>query len=155
MDQDATWYGGRPRPMPRCARWGPSSPQKGTDPPQIPAHVCCGQTAGLIKIPIGTKVGLGHCGLKTEPFYFKNNSLKNGSIFPRDVMLAGMCYGPMSVCLSFISRSSVKTVKNIISQTTQISYPKQRRILETLDANVVVKFKMEVTSKESPSTRGV
>ena len=26
MDQDATWYGGRPRPKPRCVRWGPSSP---------------------------------------------------------------------------------------------------------------------------------
>ena len=26
MDQDATWYGGRPRPRPHCATWGPSSP---------------------------------------------------------------------------------------------------------------------------------
>jgi len=25
-DQDATWYGGRPRPMPHCAGCGPSSP---------------------------------------------------------------------------------------------------------------------------------
>jgi len=25
MDQDATWYGGRPRPMRHCVRWGPSS----------------------------------------------------------------------------------------------------------------------------------
>jgi len=30
MHQDATWYGGRPRPRRRCVRWGPSSPpQKG------------------------------------------------------------------------------------------------------------------------------
>ena len=29
MDQDATWYGGRPRPRPHCIRWGPSSPGKG------------------------------------------------------------------------------------------------------------------------------
>jgi len=29
MDQDATWYGGRPRPRQNCVRWGPSSPQKG------------------------------------------------------------------------------------------------------------------------------
>jgi len=29
MDQDATWYhGGRPRPRPQCARWGPSFPPK-------------------------------------------------------------------------------------------------------------------------------
>jgi len=46
MDQDATWYGGRPRPRPHCARWGPSfSPKKGHSPPaQFSAHVCCGQT---------------------------------------------------------------------------------------------------------------
>ena len=34
MDQDETWYGGRPRPWPQCVRWGPSSPfPKGTQPP--------------------------------------------------------------------------------------------------------------------------
>jgi len=26
MDQDVTWYAGRPRPRPHCARWGPSHP---------------------------------------------------------------------------------------------------------------------------------
>ena len=34
MDQDATWYGGRPWSRP-CVRWGPSSPQKGHSPPPI------------------------------------------------------------------------------------------------------------------------
>ena len=29
MDQDATWYGGRPWPWPHCVRWGPNSPKKG------------------------------------------------------------------------------------------------------------------------------
>jgi len=28
MDEDATWYGGRPRPMRHCVRWGPGYPQK-------------------------------------------------------------------------------------------------------------------------------
>jgi len=28
MDQDATWYGGRPRPRPHCVRWGPSPSPK-------------------------------------------------------------------------------------------------------------------------------
>jgi len=28
MDEDATWYGSKPRPMPHCVRRGPSSPQK-------------------------------------------------------------------------------------------------------------------------------
>jgi len=36
MDQDATWHGGRPRPGPHCARWGPSSPpQKGPQAPNF------------------------------------------------------------------------------------------------------------------------
>jgi len=34
MDQDETWHAGRPRPWPRCVRWGPSSPSlKGANPP--------------------------------------------------------------------------------------------------------------------------
>jgi len=28
MDQDATWYEGRPGPRPHCVTWGPSSPPK-------------------------------------------------------------------------------------------------------------------------------
>jgi len=33
MDEDATWYGSRPRPRPHCIRRGPSSPRRGTAPP--------------------------------------------------------------------------------------------------------------------------
>jgi len=35
MDQDGTWYGGRPWSNPNCARWGHSSspPKKGRAPP--------------------------------------------------------------------------------------------------------------------------
>jgi len=59
MDQDATWYGGRPWPRRHCVRWGPSSPpqQRGRSP-QFLAHVYCGQTAVCIRIPLGTEVGL-------------------------------------------------------------------------------------------------
>jgi len=32
-------------------------PRKGT--PQFSVHVCCGQTAGWIKMPLGTEVDLG------------------------------------------------------------------------------------------------
>ena len=35
-------------------------PQKGSTAPQFLAHVYCGQTAGWIKMPVDTKVGLGH-----------------------------------------------------------------------------------------------
>ena len=39
MDQDATWYGRRPRPRPHCFRRGPSSSRKGTAAPLFPAHM--------------------------------------------------------------------------------------------------------------------
>jgi len=59
IDHDETRHGDRPRPRPYCVRWGPSSsPQKGHSP-QFSAHVCCGQTAGSIKMPLGTEVDLG------------------------------------------------------------------------------------------------
>ena len=70
MDGDATWYGSRPRPRPHCATWGPSSPdpQKGHIL-QFSAHIYCGQTAGWIKMPLGTEVGLGpgHIVLNRDP----------------------------------------------------------------------------------------
>jgi len=69
MDQDGTWHGGRLWSSPHCARWGHSSPpqNRGQSPPpkKIPAHLYCGQTAGCIKMPLGTEVGLDrpmrHC----------------------------------------------------------------------------------------------
>jgi len=43
MDEDATWYGSRPRPRPHCIRRSPSSARKGhSSPPSLSAHVCCG-----------------------------------------------------------------------------------------------------------------
>ena len=59
MDQDATWYGGRPRFTRHCVRLGPSSPPlKGYSPP-LSANVRCGQRAGWTKMPLGMEVGLG------------------------------------------------------------------------------------------------
>jgi len=70
MDQGGTWYRGRPRPMRLCVRWGPNSPPKrGTAPSQFSAHVCCGQTAGWMKMQLGTEVDLspGHIVLDGDP----------------------------------------------------------------------------------------
>jgi len=59
MDQDATWYGGRPRPRQFCVRLGPCSPSaKGAGAPKFSAHVYCGQTAGWIKMALGVDVGI-------------------------------------------------------------------------------------------------
>jgi len=58
MDQDATWYDGRPRPKRLCVRWGLSSPAPKRGHPKFSAHLCCDQTATWIKLPFGTEVGL-------------------------------------------------------------------------------------------------
>jgi len=127
MDQDATWYKGRPLSRPHCLGWGLSSPKRGTAPNFRPMtivakrspisataehlfrkencrhrfgfwptgcktvrsmlsdrclSVClsvlsclsvtlvyCGKTAGWIKMPLGTVVGLdpGHIVLDGDP----------------------------------------------------------------------------------------
>jgi len=58
MDQDATWCGGR-RPGHIVLDGDPAALQKSTVPQLFSAHVCCGHTAGLFKMPLGTEVGLG------------------------------------------------------------------------------------------------
>ena len=61
MDQDATWYGGRPWPRQLCVRWGPTPPHQkgfGAPLPKKSAHVYCGQTAGWSKMVLGVEVGL-------------------------------------------------------------------------------------------------
>ena len=35
MDEDAAWYGSRPRPRPHCTRRGPSSRERGTAAPSF------------------------------------------------------------------------------------------------------------------------
>jgi len=59
MDQDETLRAGSPRPWPHCVRWGPSYPSPKRHNPQFLAHICSGQMAGWIKMPVGREVGLG------------------------------------------------------------------------------------------------
>jgi len=58
MDQDATWYRGRSRARPRPHVLDGDPPPKGHNP-QFLAHVCCSQSAGWIKMPLGTEADLG------------------------------------------------------------------------------------------------
>jgi len=62
MAQDETWHGGRARPRPYCVRWGSSAPKK-EQSPQFSARVRCGQTAGWIKMSLGTEEGHGPCDI--------------------------------------------------------------------------------------------
>ena len=71
MDQDATWCGGRRRSKQHCARWDPAPPpqKKAGTVPQFSVHVCCCQTSGWIKMPLGMEVGFspGHTVLDADP----------------------------------------------------------------------------------------
>jgi len=75
MDQDAICCGVRPQPWPHCVAWRPSPPKgHGRMAPQFSAHVCCCQTAGWIKMPLGTEVGLGDIVLDGDPAPLKRHS---------------------------------------------------------------------------------
>jgi len=63
MHQNATWYGGRPQPRDFVLDGEPAPLQKGGGAPQFSAHVCCGQTAAWIKMPLGTEIGLAYATL--------------------------------------------------------------------------------------------
>ena len=69
MDQDETWRRGKPRPRHIVLDQDPAPPPKWAHTSQFSAHVCFRQTAGWIKMPLGTKVGLGpgHIVLHGDP----------------------------------------------------------------------------------------
>jgi len=72
MDQDATWFGDRPRSGHIMLDEDPAPPtERVTAAPTFVVHVYCGQTARWIKIKMsfGTKVGLipGHFVLYGDP----------------------------------------------------------------------------------------
>jgi len=102
MDQDATWYGGRPRPWPHCVRWGPTVSPKGAQP-QFSAHVCCTQTARWIKMPLGTEVDLG-------PAYI--NCVRWGPDPARKGTQQPPCFGPLSIVTK---RSPISATAELVS----------------------------------------
>ena len=60
VDRDATWYEDSPRPGDIVLDGNRALPTKrGTSAFHFAVHVYCGQTAGWIRIPLGTEVGLG------------------------------------------------------------------------------------------------
>jgi len=100
MDQDFTWHGGRPRPRLHCVRWGPAPPPKKRAQQSLTdfsAHVYCDQTAGWIKMPLGTEVGLGHVHVvfyRTQP----PSPQKSGT--------AALCsFRPMSIVIKRLNES--------------------------------------------------
>ena len=76
---------------------GPAPPpQKAAEPPQVSAHVYCGQTAGWIKMPLGTEVRLGDIVLHedTAPLPLKRDTRP---IFGR-CLYCGQTAGWIKIC---------------------------------------------------------
>jgi len=67
-DLDETWRAGRPRPWLHCVIWGPRSSSSEGAQPQFSAHICCGQMARWIKMPLGMKVGLDQSDIALDGF---------------------------------------------------------------------------------------
>ena len=99
IDQNKTLHGDRPRPRPHCVGWELISPKGHSPPPQFSAHVCCGQTVGWIKTPLGTEVGLGpgHIVLDGDP------TAPKGAPHPN--------FRPMSVVAKLLDRSRCHLVQ--------------------------------------------
>jgi len=58
MEQDATWYGGTPRPKRHSVRWGPSSPSlKGAQPPNFWRMSVVAKWLDGLRCPIATWYG--------------------------------------------------------------------------------------------------
>ena len=69
MDQDETWLGGRLHHGHIVLDGDPALPPQKGHSPQFLAHVCCGQTAGWIKMPLRAEVdhGRGDIVLDADP----------------------------------------------------------------------------------------
>ena len=65
VNEDAAWYGSRPRPRPHCVKWGPGSPGKGAQqPPLYCGHGRPSQIGLLLSscLPIVGTLTLKHAG---------------------------------------------------------------------------------------------
>ena len=78
---------GRPQSRPHCVRWGPRSPKRGTAP-QFSTHICCGRTAGWIKMPLGTEIGLssGDIVLDGDPAPLKRGTAPCPTFRPMSIV---------------------------------------------------------------------
>jgi len=59
MHKDATWHAGSLGPGHTVLGRDPAPPPPKGHSPQLSAHICCGQMAAWIKMPMGMQLGLG------------------------------------------------------------------------------------------------
>jgi len=139
MDQYETWHAGRPRPGHTVLDKNPAPPPpKGHSPRQISAHACCGQTAGWIKMQLGTIVGLGsgNTVLHGDPAPPKRGTVRNIIIGPcllwpygrPSVLLLNTCTHYFAgVSMGAIGLHNVNNNDNRFRSGSENSYVLQKR----------------------------
>jgi len=102
MNQDGTWYGGRPQPRRLCVRWGPSYPQNRGHAHHQPVFGPCFLWLNWMKTPLGTEVdlGAGHIVLDEVP-----------ALCERDKAAPPHLFGP---CLLW-PRSPISAIAELLS----------------------------------------
>ena len=87
IDQDETWYGGRPWHGHTELDGDPAPPEK-RHSPHFSAHVYCGQTAGWMKTPLGTDVDIvsGHIVLDVDPVPLRKGTAVSPSFRPKSIV---------------------------------------------------------------------
>jgi len=141
------WYGGRPWPRRHCARWGSSSPsRKGhSSPLHFSADVYCGQTTGWIKMPLGTKVGLGQatlCYMGTQLPLTPTRDTASSTLFGPCLLWPNSRLPQQLLSSCFILygcavNKSHTFVNNHINATNEF-----RKFFRTQDSNTVVKYSL-------------
>jgi len=117
MDQDeTTWRADGPRSWQHCVRWQPTSPPQRDTAPQFSAHICCGQMAGWIKMPLGRELGLGPSNIVLDrnpaPLHRKGGTASpqcSANVYcGQTVAHLSYCWALVTVCAEPLLEQSIK-----------------------------------------------
>ena len=106
-DQDATWYGGRPRLRRHCVRWGSGSPKKGHSTPTFwSMSIVAKRLDGTM--PLGTEVELGPGHIVR----WASNSPRNGQSSPlfSAHVYCGKTVAHLSYCWALVNSPVVRSL---------------------------------------------
>jgi len=125
MDQDATWYGNRPRPGDIALDGDPSPPRKGAQQPHFSGHVYCGQTVAhlsncwaLVHLSITQSMSLksiNHNVMLFQQFLFAICQISSEFLH----LSAGQCHGAHGAWDNQFSHYFVKYRAILSKQTRQ------------------------------------
>jgi len=106
------------------------APKRGTAS-QFSAHVCCGQTAGWIKMSLGREVGLGPGDILLNRTQLLPPKTKGGhSPHFLALVYCGQTVAHLSNCWAVVTFSSARTKTPVVSARNVTIHPAERRRVE-------------------------